>query len=348
MSEFMAQNMAAPVAPTPPTVEPQQPSVVEELSNAIGHTEPPSRPINVIPTTSIPINQVTQIATFIVGTPPPSSSFRSSSSSTSLNHQQFYSPIKHNSSSSSHLSDNQTFVLQQQQQPPQKAPISSPSLSFSYKKAMMLQQQQHNTSSSAESLISDMVKEAIQSNPMTQSVIGALEGPSKPAQASSRKRNTSLSLPSPDLHTKRMLNRKESFDEVTNASHSKAGTILREKNSYLSTHKESETNKNNLISFNDDDVDTDDDDDDDDKENNNDVDDDDDDIAESLIKSIDRNRHGYLKIVAFFDFVNYSANYIVVLNESQLYSQSLINKVFRNPTYLYIEDSTNYLDFFTP
>ena len=292
MSEFMAQNIIPSMAAAP-SIEPQQPNVAEELSNAIASSECSTRAI------TIPViqQQQHQAATFTVGTPPPSSSFKSSSSSTSLNHQQFYSPLKHNSSSSSHLSaaasfqdNNQNFI---QQAPKPTAPISSPSLSFSYKKAMQLQQ---NTSSSAESLISDMVKEAIQSNPMTQSIIGSLDPvmharKTNPLSVGGRKRNTSLNLPSPDLQTKRMLNRKESFDEtqlhINNSGNSTLkAAILREKNfnsnKIMSEENESvfESDKN-LINFNDSDEN---------KENNSDDDDDDDDrIANSLIKSIDRN-----------------------------------------------------------
>jgi hypothetical protein len=325
----MVPNVIGNAAPAPPSVEPQQPNVVEELSNAISSTENSAnvnmtRVINI--TTSIPINQppqhqyyaaqpttTTTTTTFTVGTPPPSSSFKSSSSSTSLNHQQFYSPIKHNSSSSSHLSaatssyqDNQNFI----QQKPQAPPISSPSLSFNYKKAMQLQQ---NTSSSAESLISDMVKEAIQSNPMTQSIIGSLEPSmggytkkSKPIGVGGRKRNTSLNLASPDLQSKRMLNRKESFDSSTghhlqeNSSNMNLkGVVLREKNLNIRKDMKEDDNEEifnsnkNLISFNEDDDDNDDDNDEDndeDKENNDDDDDDDDEIADGLIKSLDQNK----------------------------------------------------------
>ncbi len=299
----MVPNLIGNAAPAPPSVEPQQPNVVEELSNAISSTENSAnvnmtRVINI--TTSIPINPTpyhqyyasqptAATTTFTVGTPPPSSSFKSSSSSTSLNHQQFYSPIKHNSSSSSHLSaatsyqDNQNFI----QQKPQAPPISSPSLSFNYKKAMQLQQ---NTSSSAESLISDMVKEAIQSNPMTQSIIGSLEPSmggyakkSKPIGVGGRKRNTSLNLASPDLQSKRMLNRKESFDSAltstthhhlqTNSSNmTLKGVVLREKNLNIRKQMKEDDNEEvfnsnkNLISFNEDDDDDNDDGNDEDKE----------------------------------------------------------------------------------
>ena len=100
MSEFMVPNLIGNAAPAPPSVEPQQPNVVEELSNAISSTENSAninmtRVINI--TTSIPINptpqhqyyvaQPTSATTFTVGTPPPSSSFKSSSSSTSINPQ---------------------------------------------------------------------------------------------------------------------------------------------------------------------------------------------------------------------------------------------------------------------
>ena len=307
MSEFMVQNLMG-AAPAQPYVEPQQPNVVEELSNAISSIENHSansnltKAINI--TTSIPIipsqqqQQLTHTTTtFTVGTPPPSSSFKSSSSSTSLNHQQFYSPIKHNSSSSSHLSsfqDNQNFRPQQQAAPP----ISSPSLSFNYKKPIQLQQ---NTSSSAESIISDMVKEAIQSNPMTQSIIGSLEPnksyskKSKSIGVGGRKRNTSLNLPSPDMLTKRMLNRKESFDEthlqINSSNTTLKGAVLREKNLNIHNEMREDENENvfdsnkNLINFNEEDND----DNYEDKEKD-DNDDDDDEIAEGLIKSIHQNK----------------------------------------------------------
>ena len=289
----MVPNVMGAV-PAPPSVEPQQPNVVEELSNAISSTENhpansnSTKAINI--TTSIPIIQQQQLhqtaTTFTVGTPPPSSSFKSSSSSTSLNHQQFYSPIKHNSSSSSHLSSFQDNQILIQQKPQQAAPpISSPSLSFNYKKAIQLQQ---NTSSSAESIISDMVKEAIQSNPMTQSIIGSLEPSagyskkSKPIGVGGRKRNTSLNLPSPDLQTKRMLNRKESFDEahlqINSSNTTLKGAVLREKNLNILKDMREDDSENvfdsnkNLINFNEDDDDNDD-------EKENDDEDDDDEIA---------------------------------------------------------------------
>lgn len=147
---------------------------------------------------------------FSVGTPPPSSSFKSSSSYTSLN-QQFYSPVK---SADADVNTTKT----------QPIPLPTPSLSYDLKAFASTAaggSSSVNVSSSAESIISDMMREAMGSNPMMQSVYGSLE--QRPQTVTKppanvifgRKRNTSLTLASPDVQTKRMLNQDVCLNEFT-------------------------------------------------------------------------------------------------------------------------------------
>lgn len=107
-----------------------------------------------------------------------------------------------------------------------------------------------NLSSSAESFISDMMKEAMSSNPMLQSVYGSLDSPTQPTTIDpsspsyvlknkqthllGRKRNTSLTQQSPDLQTKRMLSHQLISDlkptlDVLVDSGTTDKTLLREK-----------------------------------------------------------------------------------------------------------------------
>lgn len=226
MSEFMSHN-SHPAQINPTLESKQQQAVIDELNSAIGLTKAITKA-----SCSIPIQSVANInssALFTVGTPPPSSSFKSSSSSASLSQQQFYSPLKNNSSSSYQASStaassfqdtyNQSFSKTQ----PITVPLPTPSLSFDMKTIASSSSNisKLNPSSSAESIISDMVKEAMTSNPLMQSVYGSLD--SEPSMLkdrlnlSGRKRNTSLSI---DMQTKRMISHDESsefgLEEETN------------------------------------------------------------------------------------------------------------------------------------
>lgn len=161
---------------------------------------------------SIPIQKSTKAAQFIVGTPP-TQSFSFKSASSSFNQQIFYSPQKSQASMSPASVSTAASSLQDRRL--MMAPISQPSLSFNFKNPNNLSNMSlgpaaggssvalgAGTSSSAESLISDMVKEAMTSNPMMQSVYGSLN--SSPSHVKNefdepkivRKRYTSLTLPS--------------------------------------------------------------------------------------------------------------------------------------------------------
>jgi hypothetical protein len=221
-----------------------------------------SKAIN-IASSSIPIQRKSS-AIFTVGTPPPtllpasSSSFKSSSSS-SFSQQIFYSPSKNNNSNNNNMSPvissvESTQLMNQQKTQPISVPLPSPSLSFvNFKNTQashtMTSAASFNGSSSAESLISDMVKEAMTSNPMTTSIYGSLP-PTKDLVIGTRKRNPSLTLLSPDLQTKRLIS--HSFMLNTNIDATKLNTL-----------KEN-SNLNSLRNSDDDEDDDDDDDDDDD------------------------------------------------------------------------------------
>jgi len=138
-------------------------------------------PVNPV-SCSIPIQKTKpQQATFNVGTPP-KASFSFKSSSSSFNQQIFYSPQKSSQSSLSPASNsNVSFGSSLQDRRTMQAPLPQPSLSFNFRQgsnASLVNASSGNalagTSSSAESLISDMVKEAMTSNPMMQSVYGSL------------------------------------------------------------------------------------------------------------------------------------------------------------------------------
>ena len=129
---------------------------------------------------SIPIRRVNQNAMFTVGTPPPASSLRSTASS-SFGTQMYYSPMKsaNLSFSPGHMSTGgfsfQDTHTQSLKSLPITMPLPSPSLSYNFKDSHQNLTALKPSSSSAESMISDMVKEAM--DPMMQSVYVPKTGP---------------------------------------------------------------------------------------------------------------------------------------------------------------------------
>lgn len=207
MSEFMSSHQQQPHAPySIPRVTSNNKNflerkssqiLAEEMISAINHdpiqTLTHSEAINIInqsipaASSSIPIKKSSQPqkigATFTVGTPP-TSSFSFKSSSSSFNQQVFYSPQKSSQASVSPASQPMSTASSSlQDRRILMAPLPQPSLSFNPRNASNLSNMSlgtgsglglAGTSSSAESLISDMVKEAMTSNPMVQSVYGSL------------------------------------------------------------------------------------------------------------------------------------------------------------------------------
>ena len=222
ISEFMSQqSVQTPTLTTIPLnqgIEMQQQS--EQIESVPVDSLKPSntnltKAINIASSavsSSIPIQRKSS-AVFTVGSPP--SSFKSSSSFTQ---QAFYSPLK-TISSSSNMSPSVLDSNLNQRTQPMTVPLPSPSLSFVNFKTVnptnTMCSVSFNASSSAESLISDMVKEAMTSNPMTQSIYGSLNSPATVYdKKDSRKRNPSLTMLSPDMQTKRLIS--QSFMTHTN------------------------------------------------------------------------------------------------------------------------------------
>lgn len=209
MSEFMSSNQqqhapySIPRAASNKNLLERKSSQIlaEEMTSAINHepiqTLTHSEAINIInqsipvgqqqASCSIPIQKSSQPqkigATFTVGTPP-TASFSFKSSSSSFNQQVFYSPQKSSQASVSPASQPMSTASSSlQDRRILMAPLPQPSLSFNPRNATNLSNMSlgtgsglglAGTSSSAESLISDMVKEAMTSNPMVQSVYGSL------------------------------------------------------------------------------------------------------------------------------------------------------------------------------
>ena len=268
------QQQQLPLAEQPATLDP-----LGMASVIVGDSLHPSntnisKAINIASTTvssSIPI-QRKQSAVFTVGTPP-SSSFKSSSSS-SFSQQIFYSPLKSNNSGNSSqngmspgIEQHVQFSSSSAKSQPITVPLPTPSLSFvNFKTAASHSAQSSSNmpsasaASSAESIISDMVKEAMHSNPMTQSVYGSLSsapfsstGSEKKdqimASIGTRKRNPSLTLLSPDLQTKRLIS--HSFMLNTNSELNKLNTL--KENSNLSSLRNSDDDDESDESDDDDD-----------------------------------------------------------------------------------------------
>jgi hypothetical protein len=182
--------------------------LAEEMTNAINYdtvqTLTHSEAINIINQSipasqqvscSIPIQKSSQAhkagASFTVGTPPATSFSFKSTSSSSFSQQVFYSPQKSQASVSPASQAMSAASSSLQERRIAMAPLPQPSLSFDPRNAANLSNMSlgtgagssggagsgfglAGTSSSAESLISDMVKEAMTSNPMIQSVYGSL------------------------------------------------------------------------------------------------------------------------------------------------------------------------------